>query len=344
MKYNGTILAAWAVAGILAGLSTQPVVAQDKAEPPALVAYDISDGPSVKSIEQSLTGKPGDPARGENLIAHRKKGNCFACHEVAKLSAKAATNPKKYSDMGGIGPRLDGVASRYTAGELRMLLVDSKKVFPETIMPAFYRNTGLNRVMGKFEGKTILKPQEVEDILAYLMTLKEPQRTEKVAKDAQTTSPVAGAYEITEGPTVKAINTSLTGKAGDPVRGEKILMHRKKGNCFACHEVGPLMHKASSNPTGYGDMGKIGPRLDGVAARYTAGELRMLLVDSKQIFPETIMPAFLRKDGFNRVMGKFEGKTILQPQEVEDVLAFLMKLNVEPTAGMGGMSGLGDGK
>jgi sulfur-oxidizing protein SoxX len=312
---------------------------------PQLVAYKVMEGPTVKTIKQSLTGKPGDPARGENLIAGRKKGNCFACHEIGKLMAKAAANPKKYSDMGGIGPRLDGIGSRYTPGELRMLLVNSKEVFPETIMPAFYRNSGLNRVMGKFKGKTILQPQEVEDILAYLVTLKEPQRTAKASPGTVPgTKPPASKgilkYAIVEGPTVNAINTALTASAGDPVRGEDLIAGRKKGNCFACHEVGPLMAKAAANPKKYSDMGNIGPRLDGVAARYTKGELRMLLVDAKQVFPETIMPAFMRKKGLHRVKKPFNDKTILNPQEVEDILAFLMQLNVEPTAGMGGMSGL----
>ncbi len=272
-------------------------------------------------------------------MAARKKGNCFACHEVAKLSVKERTNPKKYADMGKIGPRLDGAASRYTEGELRMLLVDSKQVFPETIMPGFYRVERLHRVAGKFKGKPVLKAQEVEDILAFMMTLKEPQRHATAPKDAPATPPVAGKFEIVEGPSVKAIKSSLTAQAGDAARGENVMAARKKGNCFACHEIGPLMHKAASNPKKYADMGKIGPRLDGVATRYTKGELRMLLVDSKQIFPETIMPSFYRKEMLHRVAGKFKGKTVLNPQEVEDVLAFLVTLNVEPTAGKGGVKG-----
>jgi L-cysteine S-thiosulfotransferase len=322
-----------------AGLTIQPALSQDKEKKaPALVAYDISDGPSVKAINKSLTGKKGDPVKGENLIAGRKKGNCFACHEIGKLAVKAAGNPKKYSDMGKIGPRLDGIASRYTVGELRMLLIDSKQIFPETIMPGFYKLATLNRVMGKFKGKTILKPQEVEDILAYLTILKEPQRTPKVAKGTAPTPPAAGKFDIVEGPSIKAINTSLTTQAGDAARGEDMVAARKKGNCFACHEIAALMHKIPNNPKKYADMGKIGPRLDGVAARYTKGELRMLLVDSKQAFPETIMPAFFRKEKLNRVMGKFKEKTILNPQDVEDILAFLVTLNVEQTAGKGGTS------
>jgi len=339
MKMSRTALVLCSLAGQFMLMSLTAASAQDKAAP-ALVAYDISDGPAVKAVNKSLTGKKGDAVKGEDLIAKRKKGNCFACHEIAKLAVKAQNNPKKYADMGKIGPRLDGVASRYSMGELRMLLINSKKVFPETIMPGFYRKDGLHRVKGKFKGKTILKPQEVEDILAYLTTLKEPQRSERIAKGAAATSPVAKLYAISDGPSVKAINASLTGKEGDIKRGEDLIAKRKKGNCFACHEIGPLIHKAVANPKKYADMGKIGPRLDGVGARYTKGELRMLLVDSKQIFPETIMPAFHRKEGLHRVRGKFKDKTILQAQEVEDILAFLTHLTVEPTGDAGGMAGM----
>ena len=170
-----------------AGLIFQPALAQDKKKKaPALVAYNISDGPAVKAINKSLTGKKGDPVKGEELIAARKKGNCFACHEIAKLSVKVRSNPKKYADMGKIGPRLDGVASRYTEGELRMLLVNSKKVFPETIMPSFYRADGLTRVKGKFKGKPVLKAQDVEDVLAFLVTLNVEQTGGKGGVKAQT--------------------------------------------------------------------------------------------------------------------------------------------------------------
>ncbi len=324
-----------------AGLLIQPAVAQDKKKKqvPALVVYDVSDGPSVKAINKSLTGKAGDAKKGEDLIAARKKGNCFACHEIARLSVKVRSNPKKYADMGKIGPRLDGVASRYTKGELRMLLVNSKQVFPETIMPGFYRTKGLNRVKGKFKGRPVLNAQEIEDVLAYIMTLQEPQTHKKIAKGTPPKPPAAGKFDIVEGPSVNAIKSSLTAQAGDAAKGEDIMAARKKGNCFACHEVAALAAKVRSNPKKYADMGKIGPRLDGVATRYSKGELRMLLVDSKQVFPETIMPSFFRKEKLTRVMGKFKDKTVLNPQEVEDVLAFLMTLNVEPTADKGGLRG-----
>jgi sulfur-oxidizing protein SoxX len=223
-------------------------------------------------------------------------------------------------------------------------VVNSKQVFPETLMPAFYRVDGLNRVTDDFAGKTILTPQEVEDVVAYLKSLDEPQRSETAAKDAKPTTSLAATYAIVDGPHVKAIDASLTGKPGDAANGEKLVVANKKGNCFACHEIAALQHKAAGNPQGYSDMGQIAPRLDGVATRYTEGELRMLVADSKQVFPQSLMPGFLVKDGLNRVNDDFAGKTILEPQEVEDVVAFLKQLSVDTYAGMGGMSGMRDAR
>ena len=116
------------------------------------------------AVAQSLTGVPGDPANGRAVFKNRKKGNCLACHVNSDLADEQF--------HGEIGPPLDGVAERYTEAELRGIIVNAKMVFEDTIMPAFYRVDGLNRVLKKFQGKTILTAQEVEDVVAYLMTLK----------------------------------------------------------------------------------------------------------------------------------------------------------------------------
>jgi L-cysteine S-thiosulfotransferase len=125
-----------------------------------LVKYKVVDG---TSIPKSLTGKPGDAKKGRKLAINRKKGNCLACH--------AMPIPEQ-PYHGNIGTDLNGAGGRYTEGELRLRLVDSKVVNPDTIMPAFYKNTGFHRVLKKFKGKTILSAQEVEDIVAYVKTLK----------------------------------------------------------------------------------------------------------------------------------------------------------------------------
>lgn len=117
------------------------------------------------AVSASLTGVDGDAANGRKVFASRKKGNCLACHANADLSEQLF--------HGEVGPPLDGVAGTYSVAELRGLLANSKNTFEGTIMPAFYRLDGFNRNMEKFDGKTILTAQEVEDVLAYLQTLTE---------------------------------------------------------------------------------------------------------------------------------------------------------------------------
>ncbi len=145
---------AFSVAGMFAATVAS---AETKA---SLVKFEITKG---ESIVQSLTGQPGDPVKGRAVAVHRKKGNCLACHGMPAPEQQF---------HGNIGPDLAGVASRYSSGELRLRLVDATIINEDTIMPAFYRNAGLHRVLKKFKGKTVLSAQEVEDVLAYLMTLK----------------------------------------------------------------------------------------------------------------------------------------------------------------------------
>jgi sulfur-oxidizing protein SoxA len=125
-----------------------------------LVAYEVVDGISIPA---PLTAQPGDPERGRAVMIHRQQGNCLACHQVPALA--------DVPFHGTVGPSLAGVATRYDAGELRLRLVDPKLVNPDTIMPAFYRQDGLYRVAEEFAGQTILSAQQVEDVLAFLLTL-----------------------------------------------------------------------------------------------------------------------------------------------------------------------------
>ncbi len=126
------------------------------------VAYEIVD---EMSIPASLTGAAGDPAKGRETFINRKQGNCLGCHAVTELAAEPF--------HGEVGPPLDGVADRYEEGEIRLQVVNAKVMNPDTIMPGFYVTDGLHRVAEKFQGKTILTADQVEDIVAYLMTLKE---------------------------------------------------------------------------------------------------------------------------------------------------------------------------
>ena len=108
-----------------------------------------------------LTDKPGDPVNGKAVV--RKKGLCLSCH--------AMPIPEE-ADHGDVAPDLAGVGSRLQPPELRMRVADPKVIYPDTIMPSFLKKDGLNRVAKKWEGQSILTPQEVEDVVAYLSTLK----------------------------------------------------------------------------------------------------------------------------------------------------------------------------
>ena len=118
------------------------------------------------AIANSLTGKPGDAANGKKWFADRKLGNCLACHANKDLAEQPF--------HGEVGPPVDGVAERYTDAQIRAILVNSKEVFGnQTIMPGFYRADAGARTAKKFKGKTILSAEQVEDVIAYLKTLKE---------------------------------------------------------------------------------------------------------------------------------------------------------------------------
>lgn len=146
---------------LVAGMAVMLMAAPIAASQVSAAGLKIVDG----GIPASLTGAAGDPAAGRDAMINRKQGNCLACHEITAL--------KEEPFHGEVGPSLDDVASRYNEAQLRLLVADSKKVFDGTIMPAFHRTTGLNRVAKKFNGKTILSAQQVEDIVAYLKTLKD---------------------------------------------------------------------------------------------------------------------------------------------------------------------------
>ncbi len=114
-------------------------------------------------VKASLTGQAGDAASGRKVFANRKLGNCLACH--------TNTDMPEHRFHGEVGPSLDGVAGRWSAEELRGILTNAKMTFEGTIMPAFYVDANYVRPLGKFEGKSILSAQQVEDVIAYLMTL-----------------------------------------------------------------------------------------------------------------------------------------------------------------------------
>jgi L-cysteine S-thiosulfotransferase len=127
---------------------------------PSLRPYTIAGD----AIPASLTGAPGDAARGKAIVASRQTGLCLLCHSAPLPEEKF---------QGTIGPDLKGAGSRNTEGQLRLRIVDSSAVSPGTIMPAYYRLDGLERVAPAFRGRTALTAEQIEDVVAFLMTLRD---------------------------------------------------------------------------------------------------------------------------------------------------------------------------
>lgn len=144
-----------AIIGTCAALSASAVFAESVM--PSKVMFD--DG----AVSASLSGAMGDPVEGRKVFANRKLGNCLACHVNADLDEQPF--------HGEVGPALDGAGSRWEEADLRGIVANAKMMFDGTIMPAFYIDAGYTRNLEKFEGKSILSAQQVEDVVAYLKTL-----------------------------------------------------------------------------------------------------------------------------------------------------------------------------
>ena len=114
------------------------------------------------AIPGALTSEPGDAGRGRSIVVNRDAGACTLCHAVP-----GETN------FGNIAPTLAGVGARLSPALLRLRVADSTRVNPGTPMPAYYRTEALNQVAAAFRGKPLLSAQQVEDVVAWLATLKE---------------------------------------------------------------------------------------------------------------------------------------------------------------------------
>jgi len=113
-------------------------------------------------IPASLTGAKGDPQRGRAIVANRQVGLCLLCH--------SGPFPEERF-QGNLAPDLRAAAG-LTEGEIRLRLVDPARANPQTIMPAYYRTEGLTRVAPSYRGKPVLSAEQIEDVVAYLLTLK----------------------------------------------------------------------------------------------------------------------------------------------------------------------------
>jgi len=144
------------VASLAVGLAISAgATAQDGLKPFAIVG---------DAIPQSLTGATGDAARGRAIVANRQVGLCLLCH--------AGPFPEERL-QGSMAPDLQGAGHRWSEGQLRLRIVDAARLNPETIMPPYYRIEGLNRVAPAFRGKPVLTAEQIEDVVAFLATLRD---------------------------------------------------------------------------------------------------------------------------------------------------------------------------
>ena len=125
---------------------------------PASTPYAVTGD----AIPAALTAEAGDSVRGRIVVAGRD-ANCTLCHAIPD-------GPERF--MGNLAPPLTTVGARYAAGQLRLRIVDSSRLNHDTIMPAYFRVAGLNQVAAAYRGQSILSAQQVEDVVAYLQTLR----------------------------------------------------------------------------------------------------------------------------------------------------------------------------
>ncbi|MEZ5818523.1 MAG: sulfur oxidation c-type cytochrome SoxX [Hyphomicrobiaceae bacterium] len=124
-----------------------------------VVAYHVSGD----AIPAPLTAMPGDVERGRAIVRDREIGNCLICHRIPEPTERF---------MGNLGPPLEAVGDRLTAGQIRLRLIDQSRLNPATLMPPYHRTTGLVRVAPAFRGRPVLDAQQIEDVVAYLSSLR----------------------------------------------------------------------------------------------------------------------------------------------------------------------------
>jgi len=142
------------VLSLLVCACLSPAHAQEALRPYTVVGDAIPD---------SLTGQKGDPARGRAIVLNRQS-TCLLCHSGPFPEEKF---------QGTLSPDLKGTGSRWSEGQLRLRLVDAAKLNADTIMPSYYRVEGLQRVAPAWRGKPVLSAEQIEDVVAFLATLRD---------------------------------------------------------------------------------------------------------------------------------------------------------------------------
>ena len=116
------------------------------------------------AINASLSGQAGDISRGRALVLSRQGGLCILCH--------SGPFPEERF-QGTLAPDLAASSAGLSAEQLRARIVDASRFMPDTIMPSYFRAEGFTRIVPQFAGKTILTAQEIEDVVAFLVSLKQ---------------------------------------------------------------------------------------------------------------------------------------------------------------------------
>jgi sulfur-oxidizing protein SoxX len=136
-------------------ITTGPAVAQEPLRP-----FTVEGD----AVHAPLSGDPGDAARGRSIVGNRQVGLCLLCH--------SGPFPEERF-QGTLAPDLSGAGARWSEGQIRLRIVDAQRLNADTIMPPYYRVDGLNRVPASLHGRPILTAQQIEDVIAYLMTLRD---------------------------------------------------------------------------------------------------------------------------------------------------------------------------
>lgn len=163
---RGAVAFVCALAVLLAACSGASVHDTSASRAPRGEAAGDARGPggAIDTIDAPLDGLRGDPARGRRIVTNRQKGLCLLCH------------PGPFPEerfQGDLAPDLAGVGARLSEGQLRARVVDARRANPATIMPAYRRSAGFERVGGAWAGRALLEPQDVEDVVAFLATLRD---------------------------------------------------------------------------------------------------------------------------------------------------------------------------
>jgi sulfur-oxidizing protein SoxX len=147
------------VVAAIAALTVSVAAGRAAAQAPAVAPYTVVGD----AIPEPLTDLTGDPARGRAIVLNRQVGLCLLCH----------TGPfPEERFQGNLAPDLGGAGTRWSVGQLRLRIVDGRRLNPQSLMPAYHRVDGLERVGSNWKNKPVLAAQQIEDVVAFLATLR----------------------------------------------------------------------------------------------------------------------------------------------------------------------------